>query len=160
MLIVITGTPGTGKTKIAEIVAKKFQMKLVNDRKFAQQNKCGKLDKKTKELEVDLGKFRKKIQEFVKTNPNAVLEGHLFCEFPIKVRLVFVLTCNTRILEKRLRTRNYSDVKVLDNVFCEEEGYCLKKARKNYKKVHKLENNKTFKHLQNNIIKIIKKFND
>src|SRR3989338_7729746 len=124
MIIVITGTPGTGKSVLAKFVAKKYKLSLVQDKVFARKNKCGKIDAKTKEFEVDLQKFRKKIKEFLKTRSNSVLEGHLFCEFPLKADKVFVLTCEPKILEKRLRKRNYSEVKVLDNVFCEQEGYC------------------------------------
>ncbi len=152
MKILITGTPGTGKTEIAEILKKKLGYKVINEKDFALKSKSGK--KKNKEIEIDAKKFEKKINEFLKEKDNLIIEGHVLCEMKIKVDLVFLLRTKSELLEKRLKKRDYSEVKILDNVFCEKTGYCKEKSLKNYKKVIEIKNEKT---LNSSIQKIIKK---
>ncbi len=142
MKIIITGTPGTGKTSTAKKIAGKMKLKLVNEKSFALKTKTGK--KKGKETEVDLKKFRKKMNEFLKKEKNVVLEGHLLCEIKLNADYVFVLRTKPELLEKRLRKRNYSEIKILDNVFCEKTNYCGKKAGKNYVKVIEVSSNRNF----------------
>jgi len=155
MKIIITGTPGTGKTVIAGKLGKKLEYKVINEKDFALKTKSGK--KKGKEIEIDTKKFEKKINEFLKEKDNLVLEGHVLCEMKINVDKIFVLRTKREILEKRLKKKKYNEVKIQDNLFCEEIDYCSKKALKNYKKVTEIMNEKT---LNSSIQKIIKKIKE
>ncbi|PIN99311.1 MAG: hypothetical protein COT90_00060 [Candidatus Diapherotrites archaeon CG10_big_fil_rev_8_21_14_0_10_31_34] len=167
MKIIITGTPGTGKTVIAGKLGKKLEYKVINEKDFALKTKSGKqtfsksLIKKSsqanKEIEIDTKKFEKKINEFLKEKDNLVLEGHVLCEMKINVDKIFVLRTKREILEKRLKKKKYNEVKIQDNLFCEEIDYCSKKALKNYKKVTEIMNEKT---LNSSIQKIIKKIKE
>ncbi|MBN2126837.1 MAG: AAA family ATPase [Candidatus Diapherotrites archaeon] len=131
MILVITGTPGTGKTEIAKELSKKLGFKVINEKEFALTHKLGKLNKE-KEIEIDVKKMQKKLLISLKKEKNQVIEGHLLCEMKIPANLCVVLHANSSILEKRMKKRGYSDEKILDNIFCEETDYCLKKASKNY----------------------------
>jgi len=150
--IVITGTPGTGKTVIAEKIAEKMGFRLINEKDFALKTKTGKLKKK--EVEIDAKKFEKKINAILEKRRGILIEGHVLCEMKIKADIVFLLRTKTKILEKRLRKKGYNEIKIQDNLFCEETDYCKKKSIENYRKVIEIRNEKT---LNSSIQKIIKK---
>ena len=56
MRIIITGTPGTGKTAIAEILGRKIKHKALNEKDFCGKKRIGKIDKKTiaKKIWIDI----------------------------------------------------------------------------------------------------------
>ncbi|MEK6821013.1 MAG: AAA family ATPase, partial [archaeon] len=93
------------------------------------------LDSDTRERVVNVEKLRALLQKKIKSHAQSspiIIEGHLLCEIALPLTCLLVLTCDPEVLEKRLRKRGYSDVKIFDNVFCEDTGYCLSRAQKNY----------------------------
>lgn len=152
MKIVITGVPGTGKTEIAGKIGKKLKYNILNEKDFALKTKTGK--KNGKEIEIDTVKFRKKINEFLKTEKNIIIEGHVLCEIKIKADLVFLLRTKPELLEKRLKKRKYNEVKIQDNLFCERTDYCRKKCLENYSDFIEIKNEKS---ITNSTEKIMKK---
>ena len=137
MIIGITGSPGTGKTTVAKELAKKIKAIHINEGEFAVNEKIASFNVEENELELPLGKLREHLNKFIKENKdkNVIIEGHVICETKINVDKMFVLKVHPEILEERLSIKGYNDVKIQDNVFCEGIDYCLKKAKKNYKKV-------------------------
>ncbi|MFH1694931.1 MAG: AAA family ATPase [Candidatus Micrarchaeota archaeon] len=158
MKIIITGTPGTGKTVIGKKLAGKLKYELVNEKDFALKTKTGK--RKGKEIEIDTEKFEKKMNKWLKEKKQIIIEGHLLCEMKIKADLVFLLRAKREILEKRLKKKGYNEVKIQDNIFCEETGYCRKKALKNYNKVIEVRNEKSLNSSLQKILKKIRKKNE
>ncbi|MFH1895063.1 MAG: signal peptidase I [archaeon] len=154
MNIVITGTPGTGKTAIAKKLGKKLKFEVINEKDFALKTKTGK--KKGKEVEIDTKEFRKKLNALLEKKTRTIIEGHVLCEMKIKADMVFLLRTKPEIIEKRLRKKGYNEVKIQDNVFCEETGYCREKCLKNYKKVIEIKNEKSLNSSLQEIIKKIK----
>lgn len=156
MKLIITGTPGTGKTTLAGMLGKKLKAKVINELRLAK--KKGIAEKTGKELEVDLKKLKSILLKEFKKHERLIIEGHLLCELKLPVDLVIVLKCNPKLLEERLRKqRNYSEEKIMDNVFCEETRYCLAKALKNYsrQKVIQLGNDNNLKNSLDNITRIL-----
>jgi adenylate kinase len=133
MKLLITGTPGCGKTTLAKSFGKKLGLKVINEKDFALANSIGGFNEEN-ELELPLNILEKKINLFLKNNDNVVFEGHVLCETKLDVDLVIIITINPEILEMRLEKRNYSSQKIMDNVFCEGINYCEKQVRKNYSK--------------------------
>jgi len=133
MRLLITGTPGTGKTTLGKKIAKKFNLQLINEKDFSLQNKLGKFND-SNELEIPLKKFEAKANTFLKKNDNIIFEGHVACETKLKVDYVILLKINPEELQMRLEARNYSTEKIMDNVFCEGIEYCKKNLNKNYPK--------------------------
>jgi len=152
--ILITGTPGTGKTVLAEKLSEKLGYKVINEKDFALKTGTGK--RKKKEVEIDTKKFQKKMNEFLKHKKGIIIEGHVLCEMKIKADLVFLLRTKTKILEKRLKKKKYNAVKIQDNLYCEETDYCRKKTLKNYRKITELKNEKSLKSSLQKIIKKLK----
>lgn len=138
MRIIVTGTPGTGKTTIAKALAKRTRHAYINEHSFCLQHCIGEIDKKSRELIVDTKELEKALKRVLAKEKDFVLEGHLVCETKLPVDLVVVLGCDETLLDKRLKKKRYSDEKVLDNLHCESANYCLKKALENFGKARVL----------------------
>lgn len=140
MIIEITGTPGTGKSTVAKLVAKKSGFGLIDIKKLVNDRY---IYKKTKgEKEVDIGKLQKEIEkEILGSRPetgNVIVEGHLACELRLPTHYIFVLRCRPDILKKRLGRRKYKKEKTEENILAEMLDYCTQKAWKNKKQHTKI----------------------
>jgi adenylate kinase len=133
MHLVVTGTPGCGKTTLSKLLGEKLGLSVINEKDFALKNSIGKFNEEN-ELEIPIKQFEKKANIFLKKNKNILFEGHTLCEMKLKVDKVIVLSIAPEELESRLEQRNYSIDKIMDNVFCEGIDYCKKHVLRNYSK--------------------------
>jgi len=133
MRLIVTGTPGCGKTTLAKMLGENFKLKVINEKDFALQNKIGKFNDEG-ELEIPLKEFEKKANLFLKKHDNVLLEGHVLCETKLSVDKVILVTIDPEELELRLEKRNYNAGKIMDNIFCEGIEYCKKHIQRNYPK--------------------------
>ncbi len=132
-LIIITGTPGTGKTVIAQALAKKIGFELIDIKKIVNENKKI-YNMENGERVVDLTKLKKLILKEIKQDKTVIIENHLLCELRLPAKFVFVLRCEPAILKKRLAMRKYQKKKIEENLLAEMLDYCTQLSRKNYKK--------------------------
>ncbi len=134
--LLLVGTPGVGKTTLAQSIAKPLHAQIISEKAFVRQHRLGEWNTtQTNEYEVDIFRYQKKMNAFLHTTPNRniIIEGHLGCEGRLNVKGVIILTCPLSALESRLRKRKgYSELKIQDNLFCEEQKYCQNQAKKNY----------------------------
>ena len=153
MKLIVTGSPGTGKTTVARKLAKKLKCRYVNERELALEKGIGKIDHDSNELVLPLTALKRVASEKFREE-NIVMEGHVLCEVRLKVDAVIVLRVHPEILESRLEARGYNAEKTQDNVFCEGIEYCTKHALRNYgkKRVIETRNEKEIKETLNNII--------
>jgi adenylate kinase len=133
MRLLITGTPGCGKTTLAKMLGEKLGLTVINEKDFAIKNLIGKFNEEN-ELEIPLEEFEKKANKFLKKTDNVIFEGHVACETKLSVDKVILITVHPEELEARLEQRNYSFQKIMDNVFCEGIDYCKKHVQRNYSK--------------------------
>lgn len=154
MRIIITGTPGTGKSIIAQLLGKKLKHKVVNDREFCEEKKIGRMDKKLHELVVPVKKMEKEMNKLLRKEKKIIAEGHLLCEAKLKADWLVLLRTEPDILEERLRSRGYPEFKIQDNVLCEGIDYCKKHALRNYpsKKIIEIHAEKSIKETLDKII--------
>jgi len=156
MRIVITGTPGVGKSKLAKFLAKKLKLKLFNEKEIAIKSNIGHFEED--ELVIPIRKLEKKIKGILKKRKNVIIEGHMLCEMKLNVDLAIVITMDPEKLQEILEARGYGINKVLDNIFCEGIEYCKKHAARNYKNIIVLENKGDIKKLKKEALKAIEEW--
>jgi len=131
MRLIITGSPGTGKTTLAKSLGEKLNLTVLNEKDFALKNGIGSFNEEN-ELEIPIKEFEEKANAFLKKTDDVIFEGHVVCEAKLHVDKAILIRVDPEDLEMRLENRNYSMEKVMDNVFCEGIDYCKKQVIKNY----------------------------
>lgn len=128
MRIVITGTPGTGKSSIARLLSKKLGVPLVDIKSIARKDRLV-----SPSHEVDIPKLSRSLA-FLGRRKNFIAEGHLACEVRIPADAIIVLRCHPRILRERLSRRGYGPGKLEENLMAEMLDYCAQRAELVYRR--------------------------
>lgn len=128
MLVAITGTPGVGKSAVAEKL-KERGYKVEKLENLALKYNCV-LGKEGDELIIDLEKLSK-------INFEGVVEGHL--SHYLRADKVIVLRCNPLVLKERLLNRGWSYEKVMDNVEAELLDLILVEAMERSVEVYEID---------------------
>ncbi len=116
MILAITGTPGTGKTAVAKILAERMGANLISINKLLNEIKSG-WDRKRKTKIVDEEDVKKAVKKHVIPGKTNIVEGHL--SHLVDSSIIVVLRCNPEELEKRLKRKKWSTEKIKENVQAE-----------------------------------------
>ena len=111
-IIIVTGTPCTGKTTIAKKIASLLKFKYIDVNRLIKTNKIhDKYDKKSDSLIVDIKKLNRILETLIKkSKQNLIIDSHLSHYLPNKIiNLCIVTKCDIKILKKRLKKRKYND---------------------------------------------------
>eukprot|EP01134_Creolimax_fragrantissima_P002603 CFRG2603T1 len=135
--VLITGTPGTGKTTTAEMIAKDFGFThlCVGDI-IKRDNLEGEWDEEYQTNVLDEDGENKLLDglEPLMTEGGNVVDYHSCDMFPERwFDLVIVLRTDTQHLYDRLQARGYGAKKLDDNMTCEIMNVLLEEARESYK---------------------------
>jgi len=145
IVIALTGTPGTGKTSVAKILARRGWVHLELNKLVKKEKLYSGFDRKRKTWIVDEKKLKKFAKKFIQKNSekNIVVDSHISHILPEKFfSKVFVLRCEPKILEKRLKGKNWSKEKIRENAEAEIIGLIEWEARKKQKKVFSVDTTK------------------
>lgn len=123
MRIVITGSPGTGKSTIAKILCEKLDIELIDIKKLVEEKGLC----EGPECEVDVLELAREL-EFLEDMDDFIVEGHLACEMELPAEFVIVLRTNPEVLKQRLSERNYDEKKLKENLLAEMLDYCTQRA--------------------------------
>ena len=120
MSLVISGSPGVGKHTIAEKLAKKLNLKVLDINKIALEEGLGEPNDGT--IDVDVSKLKPVLKK--KLTKNTLLVGHLapYVVPKTKVKMAIILRKNPYKLIPVYKKRKYSDSKITDNVGSEVLG--------------------------------------
>jgi adenylate kinase len=129
MRIVITGTPGTGKSVIARKLAAQLGLELIDIKKVVRARKLA----VGRQHEVDMRKLAVALR-FLRAKRDYVVEGHLACELRLPADYVFVLRTEPHVLKRRLAKRGYGSRKLNDNITAELLDYCTQRVEQEYRK--------------------------
>jgi adenylate kinase len=130
--IIISGTPGCGKTSVAKEMTALLQARVLSLNELAiSDNFSFEYDEDRKTYIVDFEIFLpyvlKKIGELNKTKlPFLIIESHFSDIIPEKfVDYAFILRCDPDVLYKRLEQKNYTQAKIIENIQTEILGNCM-----------------------------------
>ena len=146
-VIAITGTPGTGKTTlaklIADIIARDFKDEVndntnvivIDGKAFIEKNKLYDYIDKDNTFVVDIDRFTSALvneinnTSYHSTKPGIInfiiIDSHLSHYLPSsEVDMCIVTKCDIKVLKQRLEQRNYSAKKIRDNLDSEIFEIC------------------------------------
>jgi adenylate kinase len=136
-VIAISGTPGTGKTGVGQLLVKRLDATLIELSHLVkeQQLLIGE-DLKRDTLIADTEKLQQYLVNFVRESPvTYVIVGHFADEVPEELlEFLVVLRCNPITLTQRLRNRQWLQSKILENVQAEILGECTMQALLRHKR--------------------------
>ncbi|MCX8147033.1 MAG: AAA family ATPase [Candidatus Woesearchaeota archaeon] len=136
-VIIVTGTPGTGKTTFAKKFAKEKKYKYIDVNDVIEKNKLKeRYDRKRKTYIVDEKKLSRILEKAIKDaskegkDKGLVIDSHLSHYInPKYVDLCIVTKCNLKELARRLKKKGYSKNKIDENLQCEIFDVCLIDAK-------------------------------
>ncbi len=131
-IILITGTPGVGKTALAKNLARNSGFKLVELTKLVRKERLyTSYDRSRKTYVVDEGKLRRRLEALSRPSKGIVLPTHLVGRFLPEgsVKLALVLRLDPMVLYKRLRGRGWTKRKAWENTEAEILDSCLQESR-------------------------------
>ena len=154
-VIVVTGTPGTGKTILAKKLCNKLNFHYIDVNKIIKKYNISEgYDRKRKTKIVDIKKLNKTLIKEIdnikktiknkinkklknkKTKYGIIIDSHLSHYLPKRyVDLCIVTKCDLKELKKRLKKRKYSKSKIRENLDVEIFDICLNEAKENRHKV-------------------------
>lgn len=135
-VIIITGTPGTGKTTLAKELATRLGARYVPLTPYVSRYKLYRgIDRKRRTKIVDIRRTRASLRaRFLNAPRLVVLDTHIPDGVVAKevVKRVIVLRCHPKTLRARLRRKKWSRQKVSENILVEILDSCLLSALSSY----------------------------
>lgn len=137
MILIITGTPGTGKTTVARKLAKELDLKYVDLKRlikkysliagYDNQRKCDIIDpKQVNKIIIGYIKEFKKDKRY----KGIVIDSHISHHLPKRcVDVCVAAKCGLKNLDKRLKKRRYNKIKIEENLEAEAFDICRIEAQ-------------------------------
>lgn len=114
MLVAVTGTPGTGKSSVCDVLTKRGYVVVDLDEVARRNGFVVGRDEARGADEVDVEALRESLRVPAKV---AFLKSHY--SHRMDVNLAVVLRCKPSVLRKRLEDRDWSEAKIRENVEAE-----------------------------------------
>ncbi|MDP2217507.1 MAG: adenylate kinase family protein [Methanolobus sp.] len=130
MLVGITGTPGTGKTSVTELLESRTSYRVIHINELIKEEKLySEVDNERDCVVADMDLVDRRVREMASTDDITILDSHLSHHLADSV---IVLRTKPEVLRDRLQKRNYCTEKVeenleaesLDIILCESVEWC------------------------------------
>jgi adenylate kinase len=127
MLLVITGTPGTGKSTLAKVLSEKLSLSILSVSQFVIERKLyTDYDELRKSYVIDEDRLVDALRDELKKG-NVIVET-IYPSVIENPDLVVLLRKDPRILYKELINRGWSELKSAENAMSEAIGYVASEA--------------------------------
>ncbi len=129
-VLIVTGTPGTGKTLVSSILGNMLGYKHIDLTKLAIERKAlYAYDYVRKTYIIDEEALRKILDEKINKEKEVIIDTHYPCIVE-KADAVVILKTETEELKKRLEKRGWESIKITENIENELMNSILNEARK------------------------------
>jgi len=127
MIIALTGTPGSGKTTLAEALSQKG-LSIASAQEIAERHQCilGK-DEQRNSMIIDTDCLDTVLSSYDPVSDCLIIEGHI-AQVLKTVKYVIVLRCHPNVLTKRLQEKYWPEKKIKENIASEVLGVILSEA--------------------------------
>jgi len=133
-VMIISGTPGTGKTSLCEVLSREDNLEVISVNMLLEDYDLSLgVDDQRGYTIVDTERMIPIVDEIIRDYPDktVVFEGHIAQDYPHADKVI-VLRCNPEVLIKRLEKRNWSESKIMENVSAEVLGVCAGECYESY----------------------------
>jgi len=131
-VVIVTGTPGTGKTTLAKRLVKALSFEYVDVNQVIKEDRLRSgYDQKRKVIIVDETALARSLTKRIRTAARGmVIDSHLSHYLsPSLVDACLVTTCDLRTLGQRLKKKGYASAKIEENLQVEIFDTCAQEAR-------------------------------
>ncbi|MBS7639105.1 MAG: adenylate kinase family protein [Candidatus Bathyarchaeia archaeon] len=133
-IIIITGTPGVGKSSVSKALASKINAHIISIGNLVKEEKLySGVDRERDTLIADTERVSRRVKEIIsKVQGDVIVEGHFAVDVvpPKWVSVAFVLRRDPEELRRILEGRSYSERKIMENLAAEILDVCLYEAIK------------------------------
>jgi adenylate kinase len=143
--IIVSGTPGTGKTTLSKEISSRFNLAYVDVNEIIKENKLSEgFDEKRNCEIIDTDKLNEILIEQIRNSDKLlVIDSHLSHYLPkMYVKLCIITKCDLGELKKRLLKRGYSEDKIRENLDSDIFDVCLTDAQEFGHNVYVVETDK------------------
>ncbi len=132
MILAITGTPGTGKTTVAPLVADQLGFELIDLNAFIERKDLStEYDEERNSAMVDPDVLNEALDTELEPGTDCVIEGHL-AHHVNDLDMIVVLRASPDELTERLEQKQWDDAKIEENVMAERLDNILQEASSTY----------------------------
>ncbi len=138
VIVAFSGTPGTGKTTLAQAFARKKAWEYMDLGQYAKSRGLyDSYDLSKRCYIIDTNRLNRDVLSSIKPGVNMVIDSHLSHYLPSNVvKLCVITTCSVlKELERRLKARDYGPQKVRENLDAEIFKVCQIEATESGHKI-------------------------
>ncbi|TRM89837.1 NMP kinase [Sulfolobus sp. C3] len=151
MIMLITGTPGVGKSLVSSKLREIFKCEYLNVSRFVVERKLyTEFDEISQSYVIDEEKVKEELRKFLEKQTNVIIET-IYPSLIPKADLVVVLRRNPLKLYRELKDRSWSELKIAENVEAEILGVTAEEAKQNFENVCEIDTT------NNNVEQIVNK---